>query len=262
MTETWWQYVERVTGGASQVVIAAATGVDKTTVWRWKADKAKPRPEVAIQLARAYQRPIAEALAAAGTITPEEAGVTEVIVKMGPSELDDDDLIREVRRRMTRHGNPAEESDHMPEKATKPERPPVVAAIVTCERGVLVGKRNDGRPPWTFIAGEVEPGESLTDAAIREVKEETGLRVVAAEREIARRVHPKTGRTMIYLACSPTGNTEVFVGDKDELAEVRWVSMAEAEELLPGLFEPVHRYLVEQLDERAAQQPDAERGTL
>ncbi|MEU8271241.1 NUDIX domain-containing protein [Sphaerisporangium sp. NPDC049002] len=246
MTDTWWQYVERVAAGATQVSIAGAAGVKPSTVWRWKAG-ATPSTEVAIRLARAYGRPIAEALAAAGVITPGEAGVTEVVVTMSPSELDDDDLIREVRRRMTRYRSHAEEYDHVPEEATKPERPPVVAAIVTCERGVLVGRRNDGKPPWTFIAGEVEPGESMADAAIREVKEETGLRVVAAEREIARRVHPKTGRTMIYLACSPTGNTEVFVGDKDELAEVRWASLADAEELLPGLFEPVHRYLLEQL---------------
>jgi hypothetical protein len=40
---------------------------------------------------------------------------------------------------------------------------------------------------------------------------------------------------------------DVFVGDQDELAEVRWVTLPEAEELLPGLFEPVHRYLLEQL---------------
>ena len=25
--------------------------------------------------------------------------------------------------------------------------------------GVLAGRRNDGKPPWTFIAGEQEPGE-------------------------------------------------------------------------------------------------------
>lgn len=246
MTETWWQYVERVSTGATQVAIAQATGVDKATVWRWKAEKARPKPEAVIEVARAYRRPVTEALAAAGFISSDEAGVTEVVIESSLSDLDDEDLIKEVRRRMTRHRSHAEEYEHVPEEATKPERPPVVAAIVTCERGVLIGKRNDGKPPWTFIAGEVEPGESLVDAAIREVKEETGLRVVAAEREIARRVHPKTGRTMIYLACSPTGNTEVFVGDTEELAEVRWVTLAEAEELLPGLFEPVHRYLVEQ----------------
>lgn len=245
MRETWWQYVERVTGRATQTAIAQAAGVDKVTVWRWKA---KPTPEAAIRLARAYSRPVAEALAAAGVITPEEASVTEVIVQSGMSEFDDEDLIGEIRRRMIRYRTPEEEYEHMPEEATRPEKPPVVAAIVTCERGVLVGKRNDGSPPWTFIAGEIEPGESPADAAVREVKEEAGLRVVAAEREIARRVHPKTGRTMIYLACSPTGSTGVHVGDEDELAEVQWVSLAEADELLPGMFEPVREYLAEQLE--------------
>lgn len=137
--------------------------------------------------------------------------------------------------------------DHVPDDATKPEPSPVVAAIVTSSRGVLIGRRNDGKPPWTFIAGEIEPGESQADAAVREVKEEAGLVVEAAQHEIGRRVHPKTGRTMIYLECKPTGKLDVYVGDEDELAEVKWASLAEAEELLPGLFEPVHLHLQREL---------------
>lgn len=140
--------------------------------------------------------------------------------------------------------------DHVPEDATKPEPSPVVAGIVTSGLGVLVGKRNDGKPPWTFIAGEIEPGESPADAVIREVKEETGLTVRAAEHEIGRRVHPKTGRTMIYLACYPTGRTDVFVGDEDELSEVKWAGLDEAKELLPGLYEPVLAHLEQELGVR------------
>jgi len=137
--------------------------------------------------------------------------------------------------------------DYVPEDANTPERSPVVASIVTSERGVLIGRRNDGKPPWTFIAGEIEPGESSADAAVREVKEETGLLVRAGEREIGRRVHPKTGRTMVYLACYPTGKLDVFVGDTDELAEVKWAGLAEVQELLPGLFEPVLAHLQREL---------------
>lgn len=129
------------------------------------------------------------------------------------------------------------------EPASAPEPQPVVAAIVTSEHGVLAGRRNDGQPPWTFIAGKIEPGESSADAAVREVKEETGLTVLAGDREIGRRVHPKTGRTMIYLACAPTGATSVIVGDEKELAEVRWLALAEVDELLPDLFAPVRDYL-------------------
>jgi 8-oxo-dGTP diphosphatase len=132
------------------------------------------------------------------------------------------------------------------------ELPPVVAAIVTSRLGVLVGRRNDGKPPWTFIAGEQEPGERIEDTAIREVKEETGLRIEAGER-IGERVHPKTGRTMVYMAATPTHGTHVIVGDEDELAEVRWVSLAEADELLPGMFEPVREHLARVLGESLCQ---------
>lgn len=137
-----------------------------------------------------------------------------------------------------------------PEQAAagRPEPQPVTAAIVVSELGVLVGRRHDGTPPWTFIAGEIEPGESPEDAAVREVKEETGL-LVRAGRVLGRRIHPATGRTMIYMTAEPTHGTDVFVGDERELADVRWISLAQADELLPGMFEPVRAYLARALAE-------------
>ena len=124
-----------------------------------------------------------------------------------------------------------------------PEQAPIVAAIVTSRLGVLVAGRNDGRPPWTFIGGEIEPGEDPADAAIREVEEEVGLRIRVTG-VIGRRVHPQTGREMVYLAARPTHGTEAFVVDEQELAEVRWVDLAQADELMGGaMFEPVHSYL-------------------
>jgi 8-oxo-dGTP pyrophosphatase MutT (NUDIX family) len=126
--------------------------------------------------------------------------------------------------------------------ARQPEPQPVVAAIVTSDLGVLAGRRNDETPPWTFIAGKIEPGESPADAAVREVKEETGLDVKPG-RVLGRRVHPATHRTMIYLAAQPVRATDVFVGDENELAEVRWLSLDEADDLLTGMFAPVRAYL-------------------
>jgi 8-oxo-dGTP diphosphatase len=94
-----------------------------------------------------------------------------------------------------------------------------------------------------LYAGEVEPGERPADAAIREVKEEAGLRIQAGD-IIGERGHPKTGRHMIYIAASPTHGTDYIVGDEEELAEVRWVSLAEVDELMKGMiFGPVHEYL-------------------
>jgi 8-oxo-dGTP pyrophosphatase MutT (NUDIX family) len=126
-------------------------------------------------------------------------------------------------------------------------RLPIVAAIITSHLGVLVARRNDGKPPWTFIAGEVEPGEAPADAAVREVGEETGLRIRATG-VIGRRVHPHTGREIVYLAARPTHGTEAVVGDEEELAEVRWVDLAQADELMGGtIFEHVRSYLQETL---------------
>jgi 8-oxo-dGTP pyrophosphatase MutT (NUDIX family) len=134
-----------------------------------------------------------------------------------------------------------------PSADESPVQQPIVAAIVTSRRGVLVGRRNDGKPPWTFIAGEVEPGELPEDAAVREVKEETGLEVRTGQ-VIGERDHPATGRHMIYMAARPVRGTTVIVGDEAELAEVRWVSVAEAEKLMGGgIYQPVHTYLVRTL---------------
>lgn len=123
-----------------------------------------------------------------------------------------------------------------------PLRPAIVAAIVTSKHGVLIERRHDGRPLYTFPAGEAEPGESPADTAIRETKEETGLQIVISH-VLGERTHPKTGRHMIYLAARPYQGTGVHNGDEAELAEVRWVGLPEAEALLAGMFPPVLEHL-------------------
>ena len=148
--------------------------------------------------------------------------------------------LRDLRREM--RGDKLIPPPLPPELAHIDPQQPVVAAIVISPLGVLIGQRRDGKPPWGFISGEIEPGELPEDAAVREVKEETGLEVRAGQ-VIGKRDHPATGRHMIYMAAEPTRGTEVFVGDEAELAEVRWVGLAEADELLPGMFGPVREHL-------------------
>lgn len=154
--------------------------------------------------------------------------------------------VERLAAQIARFRDHVQEEPAVPEPATRPEQQPVVAAIVTSHLGVLITKRHDGKPLYGFVSGEIEPGESQADAAIREVKEETGLEVRTGHHEIGRRVHPKTGRTMIYLACQPVNGTDVFIGDPEELAEVRWVpSVDELCKLIPRehIFPPVLEHL-------------------
>ena len=131
------------------------------------------------------------------------------------------------------------------------ERPSVVTAIVLSDHGVLLCRRHDGKPEWSFPGGEVEAGESWADTAERECAEETGLTVVPGE-VLGERVHPKTGRHMAYVACDAAGDTRVKVGDPDEHSEVGWYSLEQAREMLPGLDEPVEKHLETHLPARAS----------
>jgi 8-oxo-dGTP diphosphatase len=108
------------------------------------------------------------------------------------------------------------------------------------ECAVAVGE--DGKHDselWT--ASTEQPGETPADAAIRETAEETGLAVTSAG-EIARRVHPVTGRLIVYVAATPAQGAGARPGR--ELTEVRWVTPGEADELTGGtIFEPVRLHI-------------------
>lgn len=123
---------------------------------------------------------------------------------------------------------------------TEPEPASVAAAIITSEHGVLVARRHDRIPPWTFPATEIGVGESPAAAAARAVLKETGL-TATVDHVIGRRIHPKTGRLLIYMDASVDG-TEVSGSDPD-LAEVRWIDLAEADQLMGDMFPTVRQHL-------------------
>lgn len=136
-----------------------------------------------------------------------------------------------------------EKGNPVTEPATLPEQPHVALAVITSDRGVLIAKRKDGIPPWTFLGGDIQPGESAADAMRRRVQAEAGL-PVASVHFIGRRIHPKTSRVMVYSHVE-VGDGEPQLGDPDDLAEVRWASIDETRELMPDMYGPVRMYLDE-----------------
>jgi 8-oxo-dGTP diphosphatase len=74
-----------------------------------------------------------------------------------------------------------------------------VAAIILNDDGhILLVKHSYGRFNWELPGGGAEAGESIVETALREVREETGLRV-AAERTTGVYYEPVTD--FLHFAC-------------------------------------------------------------
>ena len=120
----------------------------------------------------------------------------------------------------------------------------IAAAIIVNDGQVLLVRRRvaEGELSWQFPSGAVEAGEAPEDAAEREAVEETTLTVRAVKR-LGERVHPATGRVMVYVACEAMSGTAT-VGDEEELAEVAWSDRATFIDYVPyPLFGPVQKHL-------------------
>jgi mutator protein MutT len=113
-------------------------------------------------------------------------------------------------------------------------RVPSVGAVVREESGrILVVRR--ARPPsrglWSIPGGRVEPGETLAEAARREVREETGLDVDV--QEILGHVdipHGDIVYDVVDFAATVSGNVPPLAAG-DDADEARWVTAAELSSL-------------------------------
>ena len=84
---------------------------------------------------------------------------------------------------------------------------------------------------WTFPKGKLDRGESFEEAALREVREETGFECELGEELESTRYHDRHGRPKVVRWWTMTVLGGEFAPN-DEVDEVRWVTPAEARELL------------------------------
>lgn len=143
-----------------------------------------------------------------------------------------------VRAGRQRKGNP------IMDPGTQPMQPPVVLAIVTGSLGVLICHRRDERPPWSFPGGDMLPEEAPADAAVRRVLQETGLEVKSMAL-LGGRVHPRTVRHMVYMACQPENDRMVPAvhADDEDLDRAEWVGLDTVRDRMPDMFVPVKAHL-------------------
>ncbi len=127
----------------------------------------------------------------------------------------------------------------MSDERSYPARPflAVSAAIVREGRVLIVRRRAaPGNGIYTLPGGVVETGETLTQALIREVREETGLAVepvaLAGHREmIARDAQGRVQRHFVILCFAARWLAGEPVPLMDEISEARWRTPEELAQL-------------------------------
>ena len=85
---------------------------------------------------------------------------------------------------------------------------------------------------WTFPKGKVEPGETDEEAAVREVREETGLECALVDEFAAVEYVDSKGRRkqVRYWTMTVAGGTEAV--PNAEVDELRWLAPGDASTLL------------------------------
>ena len=139
---------------------------------------------------------------------------------------------------------PVDGSEHFPRVD------PAVIMLVRDDADRCLLARNRNWPPGrvSILAGFVEPGESLEQAVIREVGEETGLRV-SGMRYVGSQPWPMPRSLMLGFDARAAGQQEIVV-DEEEIAEARWftreeltAAVATREVLLPPPVSIAHRII-------------------
>jgi NAD+ diphosphatase len=111
-----------------------------------------------------------------------------------------------------------------------PRTDPVAIMLAVRRDRCLLGRQAHFAPGmWSCLAGFVEPGESMEEAARRETLEEAGIRC-GRVRYFASQPWPFPSSLMI--GCHAEAISEDIVVDRDELEDARWFSRDETAAML------------------------------
>jgi len=131
-----------------------------------------------------------------------------------------------------------------------------VDAVVVQSGHVLLIKRkkNPGKDLWAISGGHVHPDETLEDAMIRELREETGIKVPEKvlrgsivdhkifdhpDRSLRGRVFIKNGRTITSAYCIKLDDSNDLprVSGLDDASDAHWFTFGEVRNMRNKLFE-------------------------
>ena len=113
---------------------------------------------------------------------------------------------------------------------------PVPAVGVVCLRGDSVLLIRRGTPPrqgeWSLPGGRIEPGERAVEAALRELREETGVEAkITGLIDVVDGLFPEAGRHYVLIDYAARWVSGEPVAGDDAL-EARFVTLDEVESLI------------------------------
>lgn len=118
----------------------------------------------------------------------------------------------------------------------------MVSALINDDNGntLIVKNIKDDSFYWGLPGGAVEEDETLEQAVIREVKEETGFTIVITGVSSVREMFfvERGHHALIITFSAKIIDGEININDPDnDIAEVRWADSQMVKELMPSLFE-------------------------
>lgn len=123
----------------------------------------------------------------------------------------------------------------------------VSVIVIDSEDRILLVKHKKGkRQYWVLPGGRLEHGESFEECALREIKEETGLKVkVERFLYLAEALAPDRARHIVnvFVKAKVVGG-KLELGDEKVLAQVDYIPVAKLREGLK-LFPPVAKQILD-----------------
>lgn len=96
---------------------------------------------------------------------------------------------------------------------------------------LLIKHINSGH--WSFPKGHMEQGETESQTAVREIKEETDIDVLidtSFRETVSYSPKKDTLKTVVYFLAK--ARSSVYVPQKEEISEIRWVAVDYASNIL------------------------------
>lgn len=120
-----------------------------------------------------------------------------------------------------------------------PRVDPVAIMLAVHNDKCLMGRGKTWRPGfWSCLAGFVEPGETIEQAAAREIFEEAGVRCSAPADYLFCQPWPFPNSLMIGLILQ--ADDDKLTIDENELETARWFSRDEAKAMMAGTHPDAH----------------------